>query len=59
MVKARKRQMAAGALCRGGHIKSVVAKPLGVLAVRAHCRREAARAPQTRGTADVRRGFGC
>jgi len=59
MAKAHKHQMAAGALCRGGHIKSVGAKPLGVLAVLAHCHREATRAPLTRGTADVRRGFGC
>ena len=59
MAKAYKHQMAAGALCRGGHIKSVGAKPLGVLAVLAHCHREATRAPLTRGTADVLRASEC
>jgi hypothetical protein len=51
--------MAAGAYARGGHIKSVVLRPLGGLEVPARCRREEVRVPQTRGTADVHPGSGC
>jgi hypothetical protein len=51
--------MAAGAYARGGHIKSVMLRPLGGLAVLARCRREEVRVPQIRGTVDVHLGSGC
>jgi hypothetical protein len=51
--------MAAGGYAHGGHIKECGVMLPGALVVLVRCHREATHAPQTRGIAGARLGYGC